>query len=173
MVDSSVAPRMASAEATLVGQGVHDGYSVRLPNTGGQWASQFIKPYLDVQVVAPSSDQVLARMGQLITEIGDDLTTLQNQTGVASKYRIGTQLSPPVTPLYYQKGSRSRAGLAALLLGLGITFAARAIAGRDRSKADRSTQLSQARFAQARFAQARFVQARFAQARFVQAQHRG
>ncbi|MCW2540864.1 MAG: hypothetical protein JWN95_2589 [Frankiales bacterium] len=125
MIDPDPQPRLATAEATLVGEGVRNGYSVQLPNTGGQWANQFIDPYLDVQVVAPTQDEVNARTSRLVSEINQDLLTLQNGSTVPHRFLITTSLSPPAPlPIYYQKGSAKRAGLITLILGLGITFAA-------------------------------------------------
>lgn len=116
-------PRLATAEATLVGEGVRDGYSVTLPNTGGQWANQFVNPYLDVQAVAATPDQVTATTNQLIAEINRDLQALQDKSNVPAKYRITTALSPPAPlPIYYSKGSAKRAGLVTVALGIGITF---------------------------------------------------
>lgn len=123
-IDPDPHPRLATAEATLVGEGVRDGYSVTLPNTGGQWANQFVNPYLDVQVVAPTPDQVTATTNRLITSINHDLQSLQDKYEVPGKYRITTSLSPPAPlPIYYSKGSAKRAGAITVLLGIGITFA--------------------------------------------------
>lgn len=125
MIEPDPHPRLATAEATLVGTGVRDGFSVTLPNTGGQWANQFVSPYLDVQVVAPTLAAAQQRTDQLVAEIKRDLQTLQDESAVPAKYRVTAALSPPApVPIYYQKGSAKRALLAALALGLAITFTA-------------------------------------------------
>jgi hypothetical protein len=122
-IDPDPHPRLATAEATLVGEGIRDGYSVTVPNTGGQWANQFVSPYLDVQAVAASPDQVTATTNRLIAEINRDLQALQDKTAVPARYRITTSLSPPAPlPIYYSKGSAKRAGLVTVALGIGISF---------------------------------------------------
>ncbi|HTZ43830.1 MAG TPA: hypothetical protein VMB79_08190 [Jatrophihabitans sp.] len=131
MIDPAPPVRLATAEATLVGEGVRDGFSVQLPNTGGQWANQFISPYLDVQAVGPSPDEVTATTDRLVALIDSDLRTLQDRSGVTAHYRITTSLSPPKPlPIYYQKGSAKRAALATLALGIAITFSCAGLLGR-------------------------------------------
>src|SRR6476619_1113941 len=55
MVDDTNGPRPASPDATLAGLGIRSGWSVTLPNSGGQYQNYFADPYLDVQVVAPTA----------------------------------------------------------------------------------------------------------------------
>jgi hypothetical protein len=131
IVDDRDPPRTVSQDVTIVGEGIKQGWSVTLPNTGGQWASNFTNPYLDVQAVGPTPEYVTATMNRLINEISAALASLQARSSVDSVNLISTQVSPlGGPPLYFQRGSRPRAGLAALALGIGLTSCAVAWARR-------------------------------------------
>jgi hypothetical protein len=122
MVVDTSAPRVIDPGNTLASQGVKHGYGVSLPNTGGQWASNFTDPWLEVQAVGSSPAEVLAATRTLVARINAALATLQRREHVDQYNLIRTQLSPLSGPaVYYQAGSRSRAAVAALVLGTGIT----------------------------------------------------
>lgn len=126
MVIDTDPPRTSSPYVPLAGEGVRQGYSVTLPNTGGQWINQFANPYLDVQAVGPSAASVLATERRLVSDINAALSTLERQQHVAPVNRIRTQLNPLTgIPVGAQRGSRIRAVLATLALGAGLTYAAR------------------------------------------------
>lgn len=126
MVTDTDPPRTSSPDVPLSGQGVRDGFSVTLPNSGGQWVNQFANPYLDVQAVGPTAAGVLATERRLVGEINTALSTLETQEHVAAVNQIRTQLNP-LTGIAVgdQRGSRIRAVLVTFVLGLGLTFAAR------------------------------------------------
>jgi len=131
MVDDQDPPRTVSPDVTIFGLGIKQGWSVNLPNTGGQWASNFTNPYLDVQAVGPTSEYVTSTMNRLIDEISAALATLQSDAAVKQVNLITTQLSPlGPPPLFFQRGSRIRAALASLGLGVGLTAAAVGVASR-------------------------------------------
>jgi hypothetical protein len=55
-------PREAtSPDVTLVDEGIYDGWSVLLPDTGGQWAHDFPESTLIVQASGPSAEVVQSR----------------------------------------------------------------------------------------------------------------
>ena len=69
-INGGVPPRGAvSPDVTLVDEGIYDGWSVRLPDTGGQWATNFADPCLLVQASGPSQGLVQSRMDDLIARI--------------------------------------------------------------------------------------------------------
>jgi hypothetical protein len=122
MVIDTSAPRVIDPANTLASQGVKHGFGVSLPNTGGQWASNFTDPWLEVQAVGSSPAEVVAATRTLVARIDAALATLQRRAHVDRYNLISTQLSPLSGPaVYYQAGSRSRAAVAALVLGTGIT----------------------------------------------------
>ncbi len=60
---------IVSPDTLLVDTGVRHGASIILPNSGGQWTSYFANPWLDVQVVGTSPEEVTTRMQELQTAI--------------------------------------------------------------------------------------------------------
>src|SRR5262249_50377187 len=64
---SGAAP--VSDTVTLVGEGITHGYSVRLPNAGGQWAINFTSPMLDVQASGSSPAEVQRTLATVIARI--------------------------------------------------------------------------------------------------------
>ena|SRR5882757_938648 len=128
--------RVVSEGVTLVGEGIKHGYSVTVPNSGGQWANNFTQSVLDVQVVGSSEAEVSTTVNQLVVRIKRALTTIQREAHVAAVNLVRTQSTPPEPPIYRQHGSHIRAGLATLLLGFGLTAAA-VVAARRRYR-DRS-----------------------------------
>jgi hypothetical protein len=125
---ASGAPLTSSSTVTLAGQGIRDGWSVRLPNSGGQWANNFDRPLLDVQVVGPSHDAVLKRANELVTRIEAELIRRQDRAGVSPHNLIRTRLSPPTPQVSFSRGSPTRALAASLLLGVLLTTAACVVA---------------------------------------------
>lgn len=123
-------PATASSGVTLMGEGVIQGTSIRLPNSGGQWANNFDRPVLDVQVVGPSEAWVRATLRQKIDLINETLHNLQAPDGTARENFITTSAAPQKSTVSYTRGETKRA-LAALTL-LGITLTGLAALGFDR-----------------------------------------
>jgi hypothetical protein len=98
---------MADPSATLVGEGVLDGWSVRLPDYGGQWSSVHSRQVLDVQVTGPTPEAVLERYQALVAQIDAELLGLQE--GVPPRDRITTIKVPGEPEILYVGGSRPRA----------------------------------------------------------------
>lgn len=108
--------KYASPDATLVGEGVRDGWSVRLPDTGGQWATHFAEQVLYVEVVGATADEVGARQDVIIAQIAEELDRLQREAGVAPVNDITVTVAPESTVVHHVQGSRPRsAGMAGLL----------------------------------------------------------
>jgi len=117
-------PEPVSDSATLLGQGVRHGYSVRLPNSGGQWAYNFDRPQLSVEVVGGSPGAVGSLLTQVLAKVNATLTTLQNDEHVRESLRIQTRLSPPLSSVVYVTGSRIRALAVTEVLGISLTLSA-------------------------------------------------
>lgn len=119
-------PRLTSPDSTLAASGFKHGSLVALPNEGGQWANVFTDPWLDVQAVGTSPQEVLAEMTTQIQLIRTTLGQIQTRAGVAPQNLITTQVTPRgEPPLYYMSGSPSRATVMTLLLGaaaIGLTL---------------------------------------------------
>ncbi len=99
--------KMADPAASIVGEGVDDGWAVRLPDYGGQWSTVYARQVLDVQVSGPTEQAVLERTHELTTEIDEKLAGLQK--GVAQRDRITTMVVPQEAGVRYLGGSPMRA----------------------------------------------------------------
>jgi len=99
--------KMADPAATIVGQGVLDGWSVHLPDYGGQWSTVYSRQVLDVQVSGPTVEDVRARKSEILARIDAELAVLQE--GVVESDRITTTVVPATPSVYYLDGSKVRA----------------------------------------------------------------
>lgn len=110
--------KYASPDANLVGIGVTDGWSVRLPDTGGQWAPNFAQQVLSVEVVAPDRESVVARQRELIDRIARELDALQREAGVDPVNDITVTVTPEASAVYQVGGSKIRTlGMVGILGG--------------------------------------------------------
>lgn len=118
-------PPTASSGVTLLGQGIRHGYSIRLPNSGGQWANNFDRPVLDIQVTGPSAASVRASLATRISQVERTLDDLQAADGIAPENFITTSSTPELAPVLHHVGQPRRAMAAVVLLGAALTgFAA-------------------------------------------------
>jgi hypothetical protein len=124
VTDGDTNAQVVSDNVTLAGQGVRHGYSVRLPNDGGQWATNFDQPLLNVQAIGSTPQEVTRTVTSVVAHIQQKLSTVQRAQHVDGFNIVTTQVIPQNPPTYLASGDRSRAVLATLLLGIGITWAA-------------------------------------------------
>lgn len=128
---SRALPRLSSAEATLYGAGVRRGYSVTLPNLGGQWQTNFNRPALSIEVVDSSEARVRAVLAQVVGRVQGLARGLQERSGVSAGARIWAQQFPETISVSYVTGNHKRATGASILLGSGLVLSAAVIvAGR-------------------------------------------
>lgn len=113
--------KFASPDVTLIGQGIRDGWSLTLPDTGGQWATNFQSQILNLEIVAPARATVLERQTTLVRRVQDELDSLQRERGVAPINDITVQAAPRSTVIYHVGGSKPRALGMTAALGVGIT----------------------------------------------------
>ena len=114
--------KFASPEVTLVGLGVRDGWSLRLPDTGGQWASNFATQGLVLDIVGPSPEVVKDRQKALIQRAQQELYQLQRDAGVDPVNDITAIPAPDSTVIFHVQGNRSRALGMTAVLGVGVTI---------------------------------------------------
>jgi hypothetical protein len=110
--------------ATAVGQGLRHGYSVRLPNAGGQWAYNFEDPVLRIESVGASPREVRATTRLAVIRVQNTLLRLQRDERVPNSLLLQTRLNPADPSIEYSGGSRIRAVAVTLILGYGLTIAA-------------------------------------------------
>jgi hypothetical protein len=123
MVDAHpVAARVVSPTVMLAHQGIRHGWSVTLPNDGGQWADNFDKPLLDVQAVGSTPAEVTGTVNRLVSRINLTLSGLQAKVPQAD--RVTTELNPSQVQVFYDPGRRLRALVASLAVGVAVTVVA-------------------------------------------------
>jgi len=106
----------------LADQGLNDNWSVRLPNSGGQWDNNFADPVLNLEATSSTAEQARSRLDQLVQRVRDVLTAREAAVGVPEHNRIRTLLSPSV-PAVTLGGSRAnQARAAVVVLGLLLTL---------------------------------------------------
>jgi len=115
--------KYASPDATLIGEGTRDGWSIRLPDTGGQWAPNFAQQVLYVEVVSATAEETAARQDEIIGQIEHELERLQSDAGVAPVNTITVTTAPESTVVHHVQGSRIRAAGMTAVLGASATFA--------------------------------------------------
>lgn len=115
--------KFTSPETTLVGIGVRDGWSLRLPDTGGQWATNFTTQVLILEVVGPTEAAVRDRQSKVTADVEATLFQLQRDFGVAPINDITILASPGSAVIYRTGGSRPRVLAMTALLGAGSTLA--------------------------------------------------
>ena len=116
--------RVVSESVTIVGEGIESGQRVTLPNSGGQWANNFERALLDVEVVDGTEDGARRRLDTLLASISEVLERRQLEAGAEPATWISTRLSPAVPTITYLEGERRRATVMTLVLGAGLTCSA-------------------------------------------------
>lgn len=112
------APLLASADATLYGQGIQHGWQVRLDNLGSQWQPIFNSPNIDVQVVDTNPDLVREEASRITLMLQRALDRRQDALDIAPGMRMTLLVSsadPVVAPV---TGSPTRAAA-----GIGVVGA--------------------------------------------------
>lgn len=113
--------KFTSPDVTLVGMGVTEGWSLRLPDTGGQWATNFATQRLVLDIVAPSQDDVRAKQAEVLGQISDALAELQRAEDVDPVNDITAAAAPQTSVIYHVGGNRYRALGMTALVGAGVT----------------------------------------------------
>ncbi|RPF26078.1 hypothetical protein [Georgenia muralis] len=121
--------KLAETSATLVGRGELRGSLVVLPDTGGQWAPNFNRQVLDVQVVGPTEESVRAEQARVLGRIDEILEEIQDETGVAAVNRITTEVAVDPPTVHHLTGEPRRALVMTALLGGGLTLGAVLLVG--------------------------------------------
>lgn len=123
-INGSVTPIPAvDNNVSILDQGVVNGVRVRVPNYGGQWATNFTQPVLQLEVAGRDRAEVLTRMGRLVDEARAILQSRQDAAGVNSLNRITLLNAPAGIEVDYVRGHLTRATALTALLGLCATAA--------------------------------------------------
>jgi len=114
--------KFASPDVTLLGLGIRDGWSLRLPDTGGQWGTNFATQRLVLDIVGPSLEAVREWQQDLLEGVRTELAALQQERGVDVFNEITSLAAPETTVINHVGGSRPRALGMTLALGVGATI---------------------------------------------------
>lgn len=117
-------PLASSPDVDLYAMGILNGTHAQIRNVGGQWLSNVTEPVVELQSVGSSPEQVKRQMSQQLTDLGVQLSTVENQLKVADEDRLLLQANPSDPQVTQQVSRFSRAALGYGLGGLLITFAA-------------------------------------------------
>lgn len=128
LIESDVSPGESSIQGVtdgvdLAGQGVRDGFSVRLPNSGGQWANNFDRAVLVLQVVGPDPGTTAAHLEVLRKKVTSALARRESISGVSAANRIRLTPNPTDPQVHAEPGRHFQALGASLLLGGGLSIA--------------------------------------------------
>ena len=118
------ASRVVSEGVTVVGEGITSGERITLPNSGGQWANNFDRALLDVQVVDRSEQEARERLDAAVAAISQSLERRQRAAGADRSTWIRTRLSPAQPTVHYMDHERRRGVAMTVLLGVGATLSA-------------------------------------------------
>ena len=121
--DSNPGPRLSSDDVSIVDAGILDGVLVRLPNAGGQWATNFNEPRLDVQTSGSDPEGVRARAVAAVASIETLLRQHQQDSHVVATELIVTHASPAVPIVAEAVGSRVRALVVTGVVGSALSIA--------------------------------------------------
>ena len=116
--------RTASDSVSLVGEGIREGFSVSLPNSGGQWVQIYERPELRVQAVGSSPGDVATQLDMAMREIREALLAVQAPFDIADRDLVQVRTAATSPVVFEGRGSRTRSAAAALLLGGLLTCAA-------------------------------------------------
>jgi hypothetical protein len=122
-VDGIPDASVVSDGVSIVDEGFQSGTEVRLPNAGGQWANNFNRAYLDVQVVDGSATAANARLTDVLARIYASVDRLQTAAEVDAANRVTLQLNPLTPQVRLISGQNKKAALLMAALGIGLTAA--------------------------------------------------
>lgn len=113
----------SSASVNMLDIGDFDGWTVRLPNSGGQWATNFDQPLLEVEAAGATPDQVMDNLAEAMQRIRTELQSIQARAGVDARFGVILETSPRQANIVEVVGHRDRAGLTISTVGVTMTGA--------------------------------------------------
>lgn len=115
--------KFADPSVTPVGLGMREGWTLRLPDTGGQWATNFATQRLVLDVVGPSESAVQAQVSTVIQRVQHELHEMQRDANVDPINYIVALPAPEMPHSVQVKGNRTRVLGMTAALGIGLTVA--------------------------------------------------
>lgn len=124
VVGVTVPLRPVANDVSMVDEGILTGYTVRQPQSGGQWGVHFDQNLLIVESAGQTEDSARAAMEEALAVLRVSLVRLQDDVGVAAPDRIRIELSPSGPTYTFRAGSRIRAVIGIVALGGVLCFVA-------------------------------------------------
>lgn len=123
----------AAADAPAYGAGVREGVWIGLPNLGGQWATNYSKAEIEVQIVGRTEEWVKATQARTLARIAEVADGQQSAAGADAADRLTATVAPLTTEIEHVVPSRSAQLIAFTAMGIaGILVAAWASTALDR-----------------------------------------
>lgn len=115
-------PRLASDGVSIVDAGITEGRLIRLPNAGGQWATNFDQATIDVQVSGPSPASVESETERTLADLDRIMAAIQDRYEIVASQRVSlqAQVGPSIRS---NGGSRLRYIIATVGLATLVTVA--------------------------------------------------
>lgn len=108
----------SSDAVNILDGGTLDGWTVRLPNSGGQWASNFDQPVLEIQASGPTASRVQENLAIGLAQVQGVLDRVQTDSHVAEESRITILASPSEPNIVYVPAHGSRAAVVVAVLSV-------------------------------------------------------
>ncbi len=118
-----VEPKSSSADTTLYGEGKRRAVVARLRDVGDQWVTDVKDSVIEVQAVDASESAVLTRLAEEQGLLTSQLARLQDDLGVVPNQRIALKAPPTPTTVLEVTGSRARATVSTVIVGIVVTLA--------------------------------------------------
>lgn len=116
--------KFSSTDVSIIGTPHDADYWLRLPDTGGQWATNFGDQLLLLDVVGDSPQAVEDLHDDVVAQVRAELDGIQREQGVAAVNEITMQVSPETIVVHHVEGSRIRALAITGVIGVAVTGAA-------------------------------------------------
>lgn len=116
---------LSSPSATLFGNGLRKGTSVKLLNSGTQWQSSYSGPVISVQVIDSTDAAVQQELDDIAVKIKRITKNVQDELGVANNSQISAETDPTRTVISAfgpTKTSRIKGVVLLICLSLGISM---------------------------------------------------
>lgn len=114
----------AHPQTPLYGSGVREGEVLYVPDAGGQWASNFNRPSIVVDVVGAAPDEVAERVERLTAQVAETAQRLQDDEGVVASQRIAVYADPAQPEVVLVAPQRLRALAGVAVIGVVVSVAA-------------------------------------------------
>jgi hypothetical protein len=110
-------PPAVSPNLSIVDRGIYDGWTVELPDYGGQWAVNVTSPTLIIQASGSNPRIVVDRISKATARVDQLLDHLQSERGVSAENRVRAERLQPTIDVNYAVGSTTRAMISVAALG--------------------------------------------------------